>query len=292
MWDPRYAYEDEDGYSHPIPKQGGLVEPPYFDYPEGRHYVGSTVNTTGGVNNGKCNIVAEYKDHIIPTCGPSYKIRREWKIYDWCTGEDSICVQWIKITDTTAPVVFFGPEFTPVIVAYTKPHECLAHVELGWPTIYSDCSIKAAKGDLEKAFKDFKVRYEMEWEDPSHPGKVIVRTGEIPYGEKVVEYVPKTGLLFIQPDIKVRYTVSDGCWNESRVCQTLLVYDNTPPTPVCDELTQVTLDPDSCWVRIYAEDLDDGSNDNCDDVHFAVATMSDIEYWRNYWHESLHRRVD
>ena len=287
LWDPRYVYEDADGYSHPIPMKGGLVEPPYFDYPEGRHYVGSNVNSEGEVNNGKCNIISEYKDHIIPTCGASYKIRREWKIFDWCTGEDTLCVQWIKITDTIAPVIFFGPEFTPVIVAYTKPHDCLAHVELGWPTIYSDCSIKAAKGDLVKAFKDFKVRYQMEWVDPGHPGKVIVRTGEIPYGEKVIEYVPKTGLLFVEPDIKVRYTVTDGCWNESRICQTLLVYDNTPPTPVCDELTQVTLDPDSCWVRIYAEDMDDGSNDNCDDVHFAIALQSDVDYWTNYWHENL-----
>ncbi len=289
LWDPSYAYEDAEGYSHPIPKPGGLVEPPYIRTPDGdRHYVGSTTNSLGGVNNGKCNIIAEYKDHIVPTCGPTYKIRREWKLFDWCTGEDTICVQWIKIVDNEAPVVFFGPEFTPIIVAYTQPHECVAHVELGWPTIYNDCAIKAAKGDVVKAFKDFKVRYEMEWFDQDHPGKVIVRSGEIPFGAKVTEYVPKSGLLFIQPEIKVKYYVTDGCWNEARVCQTILVYDNEPPTPVCDEITQVTLDPDSCWVRIYAEDLDDGSHDNCDEVHFAVAKMEDIEYWRDYWHDALH----
>ena len=290
LWNPEYVYEDEDGYSHPIPKEGGLVEPPYIDYPTGRHYLGGSVNSEGQINNGKCNIIAEYKDHIIPTCGTSYKIRREWKLFDWCTGEDTVCVQWIKIVDNQAPVIFFSEEFTPVIVAYTKPHECLAHVELGWPTVYNDCAIASAKTpeDLAAAFASFKVTYEMEWVDPDHPGNVEVRTGVIPYGEKVIEYVPKTGLLFVQPDIKVKYTVTDGCWNSSRVCQTLLVYDITPPTPVCDELTQVTLDPDSCWVRIYAEDLDDGSNDNCDDVHFAVATMSEIEYWREYWHTELH----
>ncbi|HQU53873.1 MAG TPA: hypothetical protein PK643_12670, partial [Saprospiraceae bacterium] len=46
------------------------------------------------------------------------------------------------------------------------------------------------------------------------------------------------------------------------------------------------LDPDSCWARVYAKDLDDGSHDNCcDRLHYAVASMDSITYWRDYWHE-------
>ena len=54
--------------------------------------------------------------------------------------------------------------------------------------------------------------------------------------------------------------------------------DNTPPTPVCDEITQVTLDPEMCWAQVAAEDLNDGSNDNCcDKLYYAVAKMEDVQ---------------
>ena len=101
LWHPDYAYEDEDGYSHPIPRPGDLVEPPYLlRDPLSPHYL-----IPGKTNYGKCQIVSDYKDHIIPTCGSSYKIRREWKIFDWCTGEDTLCIQWIKIQDNLPPAV-------------------------------------------------------------------------------------------------------------------------------------------------------------------------------------------
>ena len=285
LWNDKYVYVNEDGYSIPkiVIENGqsvGLVDPPYFVQNGDTVYLNE--------NYQHCNVVSEYHDHIIDACGSTYKIRREWLIKDWCADTSITCVQWFKIVDEDAPVLFYSEDFTPVQVLYTKPHECLAHLELGWPEIYNDCALKFAKDDPESALETFKVRYTMEWEDPSHPGKVEARSGFIEYGETVTEYVPKTGLLFIKPYIQVRYFVSDECWNEAEICQTILVYDRTPPTPVCDEITQVTLDPEDCWVRIFAEDLDDGSMDNCDDsLFYAVATMEDIEYWRNFWHDSL-----
>ena len=285
LWSDKYVYKNDEGYSIPkvVIENGqsvGLVDPPYFIQNGDTVYL----NT----NYQHCNVVSEYKDHVIAACGATYKVRREWLIKDWCADTSITCVQWFKIVDSSAPVLFYSEDFTPVQVLYTKPHECLAHLELGWPTIYNDCSLLAAKDDPESALKEFKVRYTMEWESPDHPGKVEARSGFIEYGETVTEYVPKTGLLFIKPYIQVKYYVSDPCWNEAEICQTILVYDQTPPTPVCDEITQVTLDPDHCWVRIFAKDLDDGSHDNCDDsLFYAVATMADITYWRNYWQDSL-----
>ncbi len=285
LWNEKYIYKTEDGKSIPrvVIEDGqsvGLVDPPFFIQNGDTVYL----NT----NYQHCNVVSEYKDHIIDACGATYKIRREWLIKDWCADTSITCVQWFKIIDTSAPVLFYSEDFTPVQVLYTKPHECLAHLELGWPTIYNDCSLKFAKDNPDSVLQEFKVRYTMEYEDPSHPGKFVSSSGFIEYGETVTEYVPKTGLLFIKPYIQVRYYVSDPCWNEAEICQTILVYDQTPPTPVCDEITQTTLDPEECWVRIYAEDLTDGSHDNCDDsLYYGVATMRDIEYWRNYWQDSL-----
>ena len=53
-------------------------------------------------------------------------------------------------------------------------------------------------------------------------------------------------------------------------------------------MTQVTLDPEECWATIKAKDLDNGSRDNCCEVlHFAVAHMDSISYWRDYWTNKL-----
>ncbi len=286
LWNDHYVWYDDEGYAHPKPivdpvtkKSVGLVAPPAVVIN------GDTIYLMQ--NNDHCNIVVKYSDWVVPVCGASYKIRREWKIKDWCSGIERLCTQWIKIKDEDAPVVFYSKDFPPLIEAVTQVHECKAHIELSWPTIYNDCVIKSNKTDPEAALKSMKVHYEFDYPDPSHPGKRVHQYGEIEYGKKVNVYIPKSGLFFTRPHIQVKYTVSDPCENFTQICQTILVFDNEPPNPVCDEITQVTLDPESCWARLYANDLDDGSHDNCDDVHFAVAKMSDIEYWQSYWYEQL-----
>ncbi|MBK7606645.1 MAG: hypothetical protein IPI18_05280 [Saprospiraceae bacterium] len=59
------------------------------------------------------------------------------------------------------------------------------------------------------------------------------------------------------------------------------------PTPVCIENTQTTVDPATCWARVYAHDLDHGSRDNCCNVlHFAVAPWTALlihQLWTDYW---------
>ena len=308
LWDPNYVYEDEYGYSHPIPKPGGLTEPPYITGGAKPHWL-----TPNSNNKGKCNIVTTYKDHVIPTCGYSYKIRREWKIFDWCTAQETLCVQWIKIIDTTAPQIkvpnvsnpykdicldgrdyeWYGDECDAVQAVNVstgrtftvQSHDCKAHVTLKRPEIEKECGFLFAKGDADKlaeAHRKIKVSYLIRYKDywtEDHKEKVL--TGDIPYGEEAHVYLPSGWFTVI-------YFVKDECWNEAWACEEILVHDNIPPTPVCDEITQVTLDPDKCWTRVFAEDLDDGSNDNCSHkLHFAVASMDTIEYYRNKWKEEL-----
>ncbi len=319
LWVSSYAYEDEDGYAHPIPGEGKLVEPPYLKDRGGKHYL-----TPDGNNKGKCNIITTYKDHIVPTCGASYKIRREWKLFDWCTGTDTICVQWIKIVDTTAPEIesnglkevclddpshlwknLDGNFECNIVTAYNiteyedgchqpksyyvKPHDCLAHVTLSGPNVIGECGLKFAKGDPDKEaeyLSKIKVTYQLQYFDAGHPGKVITLTGDIPHGEDVHIYLPAGWY-------QVLYFIKDECWNETYACERILVEDNVAPTPVCDEITQVTLDPESCWVRVFAASLDDGSNDNCSqNLHYAVANMDSVDHYRNYWHGKLQDCLD
>ncbi len=284
LWEAAWATPDAEGYPHPnvivqVQYQGnvaksvslGLVPPPFFVNGTDTSYI-----TPDSDNHGKCNIVADYKDHIIRTCGYSYKIRREWKILDWCSNTDTICVQWIKVVDTLPPSV---PSTLPNITATVGSHDCQAHVELRRPTI-TECGTKFEKtpAGKENALKQVKAFYQIRYTDPKQHGKEIIISGEVAHGAVKIIYLPAGWY-------NVQWTFRDDCWNESYRTQRVYVRDITPPTPVCDEHTQITLDPNQCWGRVYAEDLDDGSRDNCcHELHFAVATMDSIEYWRNYWH--------
>jgi hypothetical protein len=53
-----------------------------------------------------CNI--DYKliaETRIDVCASSYKLLREWKVKDWCSGKDTIVKQEIKVLDVNKPVV-------------------------------------------------------------------------------------------------------------------------------------------------------------------------------------------
>lgn len=281
LWDPKYADIDAQGYAHPKPiiddfgNSVGLVDP------LGLIDEGDTI--FAWPTNVLCRLVIDYEDWVFPTCGSSYKIRRIWNFKDWCTGMADTCVQWIKIVDTSAPVVFFSKEFPPIQDVYVSPHECKAKVTLKWPTIYNDCTLKATKGNPLDALSKFKVLYEVVYPNPDKPENLVAHAGHISFGKTEEIFVPTTGFLFRDPFIQIKYTVFDPCGNSTSICQTVISTDRTPPIPVCDQHTQVVLDARSCWTRIAAKDLDDGSHDNCDDVHFAVARMEDITFWRNHW---------
>ncbi|MCB0601344.1 MAG: hypothetical protein KDC28_08955, partial [Saprospiraceae bacterium] len=303
------TYLDEQGYAHPWPTDGdGYFPAPYLssvDPLQDPAYMIPEKSDDGPVfgTGGKCMIVYEYTDYVLPTCGKSYKIRRVWDIYDWCTKRDTQCIQWIKITDTQAPVIDpnhlnnifdnvihidldhecdYVPESVhekaielgawiacEVLKADSDPHDCKSGVTLPDPRawVLKDCD------------DQLDVYYEIEYLDPSHPGKTVLESGSIAEGSTAHVYLPAGWH-------NVVYHIRDRCWNETLLLQGISIYDNTPPTPVCDEITQVTLDPENCWARVYAKDLDDGSHDNCcDQLHFAVASMDSITYWRDYWHE-------
>ena len=78
----------------------------------------------------------------------------------------------------------------------------------------------------------------------------------------------------------VRYCAVDGCKNQACVDMTVRLRDRVPPVVVCDEITEVVITNNgqgtgtSCS-RIYADDLDDGSYDNCTPIYFLMAKMDD-----------------
>jgi hypothetical protein len=108
--------------------------------PSNCYYVDSCVNMWP-VLGGFCKMTIGYTDQVLKVCpdGSGFKIRREWRIVDWCrNGEDTVCVQYIKVLDTEAPD-FTGDEDDLRHYAYASPHTCLASLTL--PALeYEDCS--------------------------------------------------------------------------------------------------------------------------------------------------------
>jgi hypothetical protein len=185
-----------------------------------------------------CKILSRYTDTNYPICGKSRKIRRQWTVTDWCTLEDTVVIQWIKIQDTTDPVV---PDF-PAINASVGAHDCKAPVDIV-KTNFTDCS------GIKEVFYTATII------QPGHGGAPYVINGYL-VGSKTRIYLP-TG------SHEIHIFVTDSCLNITEKILLVNVSDLAPPTPVCDERTATTLDPEQCWARIYAEDLDNGSHDNC-----------------------------
>jgi hypothetical protein len=132
--------------------------------------------------------------------------------------------------------------------------------------------------------------YIIQYTAAGHPGRPVVLSGKLPATIKLpASAATDFGDVFGDGEDDIYFalggvrcflaeiTLVDKCYNREEEEILICVRDITPPTPVCDEFTQTTVDPASCWARVYAHDLDNGSRDNCCDVlHFAVAHMDTI----------------
>ena len=265
LLDTTFVVVDALGYPHPKPlvengKVSGLVPVPYLIVQEDTFYL--------QFRDKGCNLVVDYQDEVIPLCTPSFMIRRTWIIKDWCTGEERSCVQRISIVDTTGPDLALASSITIPV----ETHSCKGKVPIVVPKIIEHCPFPYRPDD-----PGYSIRYELLLDQE---GQQISYAGDLT-GQTEYIYLPVG-------KYQLHYFVSDACWNQQEFIQTVWVVDDQPPVAICDEITQVTLDPDSCQARIYARDLDDGSYDGCcEKLHFAVASTAEIDYWTNYWNDQL-----
>ncbi|MBK9928620.1 MAG: CHRD domain-containing protein [Saprospiraceae bacterium] len=210
--------------------------------------------------SGVCKINASYTDKPLPICGTGVKIRREWLIFDWCTQAEKTCVQYISIEDKIAPI----PTNQNLGMVASGPHDCGQYINL--PKLdYKDCN-------------DVVQTYSLSINEEGIPR---ILQGDLPASHI---WLPVGSF-----NIIVRLV--DACYNESFGAIAVKVEDVTPPTPVCIEYTQVTVDPAGCWASVAAKDLDKGSRDNCSSkLHFAAAQMDSIDYWTKYWTSKLEEK--
>jgi Cohesin domain/PKD-like domain/Dockerin type I domain len=211
---------------------------------------GDPATTGSGIPSGASGVYCQYtfvhQDEILGSCGNTFKIIRTWTVIDWCTGDiitkdinGDDNEQIIEIFDNTPPALSV-PDITlnatnPGILSIF----CTSTGLLPPPTSYGDeCG-------------DVTVR-------------IFTPVGEAEYlnGTDGADggFVPSPGLN-IGTHVII-YKAIDGCGNVTELPVSATVGDYTPPTVVCDEITDVNLDITG-YAEVFANTFDDGSHDNC-----------------------------
>lgn len=193
---------------------------------------------TGTPTGTSCfNLDYTYEDQIIPICGDSKKILREWTVSDWCANAIETHTQIIKLLDTTGPTM---QQLNDISVG-TNSNTCAANVNLPAIGLSDNCS----GGSYD----------------------VYIQT---PLGT----INGNGGLLLDAPlgNHTITYFATDVCGNESSYSLTLTVTDNIAPIVICDIHTVVALGVDGTALS-DAMTFDDGSWDNCGIVEYKVRRM-------------------
>ncbi len=207
-----------------------------------------------------CNFAITHSDDTLGVCS-GLKIVRTWTVLNWCTGlvilEDAAGndnVQIIKVADTQAPFII-GEDF--VLTANTPgshPQACTTTGMIPIPTLYDKC------GSVSLS--------------------IYTEVGEAVYVNGVNgndgASVPEPGLPIGLHTIT--FVASDDCGNMREVEYEVEVVDDTNPTPVCDEVTDVVLNSAGV-ATVQAIAFDDGSNDNCCIDRYEVKRVTELDYF-------------
>src|SRR5690606_18719413 len=88
-----------------------------------------------------------------------------------------------------------------------------------------------------------------------------------PVGDFCRLFLPEPDALY-----QVKYTLQDNCGNKVNTQAYIRVIDRVPPTPICRQITKVSLNTTTS-ADLCAALLDEGSSDNCGGVHYYVRRM-------------------
>jgi len=186
-----------------------------------------------------CNMNLNFNDTEFTENNCVKKILRRWRLFEWwCdTYVEHTWIQYIKITDTTAPrIISHLTDFE----ALTNRANCTSDIII--PPIQAIDSCHP------------NLKYELS----NSSGILLNQNG---------------GIINLPVGIDTLiYHVYDGCGNVSRDTIVIHVVDGTSPVMVCDAKTAVSL-ADSGLVIINALSFDQGSYDDCGIDYFETRRM-------------------
>lgn len=205
-----------------------------------------------------CNLRATYEDEAqIVVCEGSYRYRRNWSFVNWCDPAETLDYdQFISVADEVGPVIL---NLVDTITISTSPFSCAANLMIPCPVVTdgNGCSTASPTTYTLLAFGEF-----------------FFGTGDLCSGIDIQVPIGKHILLLC---------AEDDCGNETCVETCLIVSDAIPPVAVCIPELEVAIGGgdilngiEGIW-RIFPENINDGSYDNCGEVTFELRR----NFWRN-----------
>lgn len=237
---------ETDIYGNPHPSVAGfpLLDTYFGDLP---------------INQSICNIGAAYEDSPpIVVCDGTTKFLRTWTVLNWCSPSNILYfTQLIKVGDTEGPTVtcpnidYNQDGWLDPIVYSTSPYSCTAGFEVPMPQVTDDCS-------------SWEVLTEIVTDISTPSGIVTSILATIPANapSRYVSGIPVGCHRF-------RYKVTDDCNNFTTIECDFCVEDQIEPTAICDDDLHISIGG-SGFARIFASDIDEGSNDNCEILSIEV----------------------
>ncbi len=220
----------------------------------------------------------------IPKCGdgsPARKILRKWSVWDLCTEQDYTHTQIITLVDHEPPL---WTSATNIFNYPADPYGCSASFDVypypedqgfGALQSLSDCSAFTIRTFYLPPF------------DGTDLPDLSVDFIEVPMNSDRGFTIPAVG----GSAVWVRYMIEDACYNVSNVVGMNLDEDGnvgtnpgvvafevffddvTPPNPVCDLYSVVSLDDVDGCAFAGPESFNDGSTDNCGIDYMKVRRM-------------------
>ena len=221
-----------------------------------------------------CGISYEHVDLYVNVCPGTFKIVRKWTLIDWCANPVDVreINQVIKVVDEVPPTISAPTDLTIDVYAASIPPSGGPHAvcegTFAVPpatNITDNCS-----GVASYTTEIWTINAQGQ---PVNVLKTISGNGGVFTG--IPMYVNGAPAMYV-----VRYYATDGCGNQGYDDMKITLRDKVPPVAVCDEITEVAITNNglgtgqSCST-LHAEDLDDGSYDNCGPVYFLIAKMDD-----------------
>jgi len=206
------------------------------------------------------NIQYYFEDFEFPLCGDGTKILREWHVVDWCTGEDTVGTQTIKIEDTAPPVIQCG---ITNFALQTNADGCVIEYSVpvpgspGAPQVIFDCSevhFAISYAPFPEGLDCNSLEDATEILNDANISLTFIEILPNANGEYIVE-LPQ-GCNWIQ------YDFWDDCGHMSFCTKDVFVEDALPPTAICEGYTNVSVDATG-WGWVTAESIDDHSWDDC-----------------------------
>ncbi|MBK9488695.1 MAG: hypothetical protein IPO07_07780 [Haliscomenobacter sp.] len=223
----------------------------------------------------ECNYSVSIKDTEFPICnGKGVKIDRELYVFDWCKGKivDTFHIL-IKIGDFKAPTATYA-HHAPYEIS-TGPMDCTAAFPVTVAGIKSAFGVEIkdnctlANVSVSVYTKDRYVKGILVYEGPDSPWCGDSKTEDCCIVWEKVDYAIMNNQMIGVPVGRhvMKIEAFDGCYNAATLCFEFEVKDKIAPVMKCDDDLHISLSNANGYVdgyaQVTAEDIDEGSWDNC-----------------------------